>query len=238
MTNHTPSTWFITGASSGIGLALALAAAGRGDNVVALARDVTALGRLADQHGDRALVLSADVRRQTDVDDAVSRALASFSSIDIVANNAGYGLFGAVEESTDEQVRGIFDTNVFGAVRVTTAFLPALSASAQPMIVNVTSSIGSLTKSADPDDEFTAYPQDVYRASKAALNMFTVQYAKAFPAMRINCVDPGLTRTDMMGGQVGQPVPDAAAAVARVVQLGPTGPTGQFFGPDGGVVPW
>lgn len=105
------------------------------------------------------------------------------------------------------------------------------------MVVNVTSSIGSLAKSADPDDEFNAYPQDVYRASKAALNMFTVQYAKAYPAMRINCVDPGLTATDMMGGQVGQPPAQAAAIVAKVALLGPDGPTGQFLGADG-VVPW
>jgi NAD(P)-dependent dehydrogenase (short-subunit alcohol dehydrogenase family) len=104
-------------------------------------------------------------------------------------------------------------------------------------VVNVTSSIGSLAKSADPNDEFNAYPQDVYRASKAALNMFTVQYAKAYPAMRINCVDPGLTATDMMGGQVGQPPAQAAATVARVALLGPDGPTGQFLGAEG-VVPW
>ncbi len=127
-TDTTPSTWFITGASSGIGLALAGAAAGRGDNVVALARDVAALGTLVDEHGDRVLALAVDVRRRAEVDEAASRAVAAFGRIDVVANNAGYGLFGAVEESTDEQARAIFDTNVFGVLNVLRATLPVLRA--------------------------------------------------------------------------------------------------------------
>ena len=128
MTQPTPSTWFITGASSGIGLALAQAAAGRGDNVVALAREVASLRTLVEEHGPRVLAVSADVRRPTEVDDAVARAVEAFGRIDVVANNAGYGLFGAVEESTDEQARGIFDTNVFGVLNVLRATLPVLRA--------------------------------------------------------------------------------------------------------------
>jgi NAD(P)-dependent dehydrogenase (short-subunit alcohol dehydrogenase family) len=120
------STWLITGASSGIGFALARAAAARGDNVVAVARDVTPLGTLVDDHGARVLALPVDVRRQAEVEDAVSRAVAAFGRIDVVANNAGYGLFGAVEESTDQQARGIFDTNVFGVLNVLRATLPVL----------------------------------------------------------------------------------------------------------------
>jgi short-subunit dehydrogenase len=125
---NTPSTWLITGASSGIGHALAHAAADRGDNVVALSRDVSALRTLEGAHGGRVLVLATDVRKQRDVDDAVSRAVAAFGRIDVVANNAGYGLFGAVEESTDEQARAIFDTNVFGLLHVLRATLPVMRA--------------------------------------------------------------------------------------------------------------
>lgn len=121
-------TWFITGGSSGIGQALARAAAGRGDNVVALARDVTPLAALVDEHGDRVLALAVDVRRQTEVEQAVSRAVEAFGRIDVVANNAGYGVFGAVEEVTDAQARGIFDTNVFGVLNVLRATLPVLRA--------------------------------------------------------------------------------------------------------------
>jgi NAD(P)-dependent dehydrogenase (short-subunit alcohol dehydrogenase family) len=126
MTGHTSRTWLITGASSGIGFALARAAAARGDNVVAVARDVTPLGTLVDDHGARVLALPVDVRRQAEVKYAVSRAVAAFGRIDVVANNAGYGLFGAVEESTDKQARGIFDTNVFGVLNVLRATLPVL----------------------------------------------------------------------------------------------------------------
>ncbi len=125
-TGRPRSTWLITGASSGIGFALARAAAARGDNVVAVARDVTPLGTLVDDHGARVLVLPVDVRRQAEVEDAVARAVAAFGRIDVVANNAGYGLFGAVEESTDQQARGIFDTNVFGVLNVLRATLPVL----------------------------------------------------------------------------------------------------------------
>ena len=128
MGHDTSPTWFITGASSGIGLALAQAAADRGDNVVALARDVAPLRSLEGAHEGRVLAVQADVRRQTDVQDAVSEAVASFGRIDVVANNAGYGLFGAVEESTDEQARAVFDTNVFGLLHVLRATLPVLRA--------------------------------------------------------------------------------------------------------------
>ena len=127
-TNRTSCTWFITGASSGIGLALARAAAGRGDNVAAVARNVGSLGGLVDEHGARVLALPVDVRRPAEVADAVSRTVEAFGRIDVVANNAGYGLFGAVEESTDEQARGIFDTNVFGVLNVLRATLPVLRA--------------------------------------------------------------------------------------------------------------
>jgi NADP-dependent 3-hydroxy acid dehydrogenase YdfG len=128
MSNTVPSTWFITGASSGIGLALAGSAAGRGDNVVALARDVASLGTLVDEQGARVLALAVDVRRQAEVEHAVARAVEAFGRIDVVANNAGYGLFGAVEEATDEQARDIFDTNVFGVLNVLRATLPVLRA--------------------------------------------------------------------------------------------------------------
>ena len=127
-TEPTHRSWLVTGASSGIGLALARAAADRGDDVVALARDTGPLGRLVEDHGARVLALPADVRRQADVDDAVARAVEVFGRIDVVANNAGYGVFGAVEESTDEQARGIFDTNVFGVLNVLRATLPVLRA--------------------------------------------------------------------------------------------------------------
>ena len=119
---------FISGASSGIGLALAQAAGRRGDNVVALARRPENLTPLTDEFGDRVLTDSVDVADQGQVERAVSAAVARFGRIDVVANNAGYGVFGAVEEATDAQARGIFDTNVHGVLNVLRATLPTLRA--------------------------------------------------------------------------------------------------------------
>lgn len=128
MTTSLARTWFITGASSGIGLALTEAALDRGDNVVAVARNVAALKALIDEHGVRILAVPADVRSEADIAGAVSRALDAFGRIDVVANNAGYGVFGAVEEVSEEQARGIFDTNVFGVLNVLRVTLPVLRA--------------------------------------------------------------------------------------------------------------
>jgi NAD(P)-dependent dehydrogenase (short-subunit alcohol dehydrogenase family) len=142
MTDHTPRTWFITGASSGIGLSLARAAASRGENVVALARHMESRRALIDEHGGRVLALSSDVRIPREVEDAVSRAVQAFGRIDVVANNAGYGVFGAVEEVSDEQARGIFDTNVFGVLNVLRATLPVLRAQGRGHIVQGSSYYG------------------------------------------------------------------------------------------------
>lgn len=199
------------------------------------------LGCRDKERGERAAAEMGGrfVRLDVTDDASVRAAAATVGRLDVLVNNAGVLEPPThIADLTSEIVQRVFDANVFGVVRVTNAFLPVLARSARPAVVNVTSAIGSLSKSADPGDEFTSYPQDVYRASKAALNMFTVQYAKAFPAVRFNCVDPGLTRTDMMGGRVGQPVAEAAAIVAGVALLGPEGPTGRFLGAEGVVVPW
>ena len=126
MSGSRPLTFFITGASSGIGFALSRAAAERDDNVIAIARDVEAVAALADDHPSRVLALGCDVRDETQVANAVAQAISRFSQIDVVHNNAGYGVFGAVEEVSDELARGIFDTNVFGVLNVLRATLPAL----------------------------------------------------------------------------------------------------------------
>jgi NAD(P)-dependent dehydrogenase (short-subunit alcohol dehydrogenase family) len=128
MTTSGTKTWFITGATSGIGRELTLAALGRGDNVAALARTIDGLADLAGQFPGTLLTLSVDVRDEAAVRAAVQRTVAAFGRIDVVANNAGYGLFGAVEEASDAQARAIFDTNVFGVLNVLRATLPALRA--------------------------------------------------------------------------------------------------------------
>jgi NAD(P)-dependent dehydrogenase (short-subunit alcohol dehydrogenase family) len=125
MATGNPRVWFITGASSGIGRELARQALEAGEAVAATSRNVS---DLAGQLGkpDLLLTVSADVRDEAAVRAAVSETVSRFGRIDVVANNAGYGLFGAVEEAADSQARAIFDTNVFGALNVLRAVLPVL----------------------------------------------------------------------------------------------------------------
>lgn len=121
-----PRTWFITGASSGIGRALARAALDRGDRVAGVARTAGSLDGLAADFPATFRGLGADVRDEDAVRAAVDAAVSAFGRIDLVANNAGYGLFGAVEEASDAQARAVFDTNVFGVLNVLRAVLPVL----------------------------------------------------------------------------------------------------------------
>ncbi|MFD8508893.1 SDR family NAD(P)-dependent oxidoreductase [Streptomyces sp. NPDC059687] len=129
MTHKSQSpTWLITGATSGIGRELTAQALEAGENVAALSRSTASLKDLQAAHPDRLLLIDTDVRDQAAVTTAVEQAVDRFGRIDVVANNAGYGLFGAVEEATDEQARAIFDTNVFGVLNVLRATLPVLRA--------------------------------------------------------------------------------------------------------------
>jgi NAD(P)-dependent dehydrogenase (short-subunit alcohol dehydrogenase family) len=140
-------------------------------------------------------------------------------------------------EVTAEQMRTLFETNVFGPVRVTHAFLPLLRRSAAPVVVNVSSGLASITRLADPADPAYGYPGVAYPASKAAVNMLTVQYAKAFPEMRINAVEPGFTATDLNGRTGTQTVEEGAEIIVRMAQVGPDGPTGGYFD-AAGPLPW
>jgi NAD(P)-dependent dehydrogenase (short-subunit alcohol dehydrogenase family) len=134
-------------------------------------------------------------------------------------------------------MRAVYETNVFGAVRVLHAFLPLLEKSAAPVVVNVSSGLGSLGLAADPGGPWSGFVFPVYSSSKAALNMLTVQYAAALPGMRINSVDPGFTATDFNAHRGTQTVEEGAAAIVRHALIGPDGPTGGFYGASG-ARPW
>jgi NAD(P)-dependent dehydrogenase (short-subunit alcohol dehydrogenase family) len=159
-------------------------------------------------------------------------------SLDVLVNNAGIaGGRTAPGDVTADVLRPLYETNVFGVVRVTHAFLPLLRASAEPVIVNVSSGLGSLSRATDPLAMESSFPAVAYGSAKAAVNMITVQYAKAFPAIRINCVDPGYTATDLNGFAGTQTVPEGAAIIVRMARLGADGPTGRYADRNG-TVPW
>ena len=156
-------TWFITGASRGFGRVWTTAALERGDRVAATARDTTTLTELVARFGDALLPIQLDVTDRAAGIAAVQTAHHRFGRLDVVVNNAGYGHFGAVEETTDDEARAQLETNFFGALWITQAAIPLLHEQGSGHIVQV-SSIGGVT----------AFPNlGVYNASKWALEGLT-----------------------------------------------------------------
>jgi len=135
-------TWFITGTSRGFGRVWTEAALGRGDRVVATARDASALDDLVAQHGDRVLPLPLDITDRKAVFAAVQRGASHFGDIDVLVHNAGFGSMGTIEEISEAQAREQFDTNVFGALSVLQAIAPIMREQGHGHIVAVSSQLG------------------------------------------------------------------------------------------------
>ena len=131
----------------------------------------------------------------------------------------------------------VYDTNVFGVVRVTHAMLPLLERSKSPVVVNVSSGMGSLTVTTDPERLESTFTGLAYPSSKTALNMLTSQYAKAYPRVRINAVDPGYTATDLNGHRGTKTVEEGADVIVQMSTITSDGPTGIFVD-HAGRVPW
>ncbi|MFF5498395.1 SDR family oxidoreductase [Streptomyces aquilus] len=234
------TTTLITGANKGLGFETARRLVAAGHTVYVGARDADRGRRAAEQLGARFVQLDV-------TDDASVRAAAKTveaeGGLDVLVNNAGIEVRGpdnvipTAADTTADEMRTVFETNVFGVVRVTHAFLPLLQRSAAPVVVNVSSGLASLTALSDPDSPAHFYQAIAYPASKTTVNMITVQYAKAFPGMRINAVEPGFTATDLNGRTGTQSVEEGAEIIVRMARLGPDGPTGGYFDAKGSL-PW
>lgn len=171
-------------------------------------------------------------------DASVAAAADTVGDLDVLVNNAGVsGGLAVPADVTADLMRTVFDTNVFGVVRVTRAFLPALQRSTAAAVVNVSSGLGSSTLATDPASIANRYQLLAYSSAKAAVNMLTVQYAKAFPGIRVTSVDPGFTSTDFNGHRGVQTVEEGVQAIVAAVLRGPDGPTGTFVD-RAGPVPW
>src|SRR4051794_36232423 len=183
--------WFITGTSKGFGRVWAEAALERGDRVAATARDVSTLDDLVERYGENVLPIALDVTDKPTVDAAVAAAYDRFGALDVVINNAGYGLFGAIEELTEEQARAQIETNLFGALWVTKAALPIMREQGSGHIIQV-SSIGGVN----------AFPLlGLYHASKWGLEGFSQALAaevKGF-GIHVTLVEPTGYDTDWRG---------------------------------------
>lgn len=232
------TTTLITGANKGLGRETARQLLAAGHTVYLGARDEERGRAAADELGARFVRL--DVTDDASVAAAAAR-LAADGGLDVLVNNAGVegrlpdnGIV-APQDTSADTLREIFDTNVLGLMRVTHAFLPLLQRSAAPVVVNVSSGLGSLSGLADPHSATHFYPGIAYPTSKAAVNAITIQLAKAFPALRVNAVDPGYTSTDLNGRTGTQTVEEGAAIIVRMARIGADGPTGTFVSAHGPV---
>jgi NAD(P)-dependent dehydrogenase (short-subunit alcohol dehydrogenase family) len=232
------TTTLITGANKGLGFETARRLVAAGHTVYIGSRNAERGHRAAEHLGARAVLI--DVTDDSSVA-AAAKTVEADGGLDVLINNAGievHAADGAVigaGDLTADVMREVFETNGFGVVRVTHTFLPLLQRSSTPVVVNVSSGLGSLTRLASPDGP--NYPGVAYPASKTAVNMITVQYAKAFPRMRINAVEPGYTATDLNSRRGTQTVEEGAEIIVRMAQVPPDGSTGGYFAVSG-PLPW
>ncbi|MCA3560911.1 MAG: SDR family oxidoreductase [Aestuariivirga sp.] len=183
--------WFITGASSGFGRGVLERILDNGDRAVAVARNTGPLDALAKRHVDRLLVLTADVRVTADVEAAVAKAGQRFGRIDILLNNAGHGLFGGIEEVTEADLQNVFETNVFGAMRLVRAVLPVMRAQGAGHIINISSAVGH-----------ASWPfGGAYAATKHAIEAPSeaLQAEVAPLGIRVTVINPGYFATGFAG---------------------------------------
>jgi NAD(P)-dependent dehydrogenase (short-subunit alcohol dehydrogenase family) len=199
--------WFITGTSKGFGRVWAEAALARGDCVAATARDLKTLGPLVDRYGDHVAPMALDVTDKSAVAKAVSDAHGRFGRLDVVINNAGYGLFGAIEEISETDARAQIETNLFGALWVTQAVLPIMRAQGSGHILQV-SSIGGVN----------AFPTvGLYHASKWGLEGFSQSLAAEVAGfgIKVTLIEPGGYATDWGGASAKRATPMPAYDGAR-----------------------
>jgi len=226
----TTSTALVTGANKGIGKQIARQLVAAGLSVYVGSRDAERGQRTVDEIGPGARLLVLDVTDATSIAEAASHV----DDLDILVNNAGIsGEFDPGAPVDVDSMRRIYETNVFGVVAVTNAFLPTLRRSAHPRIVNISSGTGSLTWSAGPDRQFPP---------KTALNALTAFYADdlAGAGFKVNALAPGLRATDLnarAAASDGDPA-EAAIGAVRLALLPDDGPNGRFISWDGSDVPW
>ncbi len=218
---------FITGANKGLGYETARRLIEQGHTVVLGARDGERGTAAAAELGAR--FVRIDVTDDASVAAAAADVERHEGVLDVLINNAGIpGPYGDPTALTGGEVLAVLDVNVAGVVRTTTAFLPLLRRSADPVVVNVSSGMGSLAATHDPARPESKVIYPAYTASKAALTMLTTQYAKALTDIRINAADPGYTATEFNGYSGPQTVTEGTDAIVGLATEGPGRGSGRF----------
>jgi NAD(P)-dependent dehydrogenase (short-subunit alcohol dehydrogenase family) len=214
----------VTGANKGLGYETARQLIERGHTVYLGARDVAGGEAAASRLGGQFVPL--DVTDDASVEAALGVMAERHGYLDVLVNNAGIS---TTAEVTGPVALKVFDTNAIGLIRVTQAALPLLEQSENPVVVNVSSALGSFWAVTNPERRQFHFPSIIYGSSKAAVSMLTVQYAKSLPGIKFNAVEPGFTATDLTPfSGAGQPVEKGAEVIVRMATIGHDGPTGTF----------
>ncbi|MBO2008216.1 SDR family oxidoreductase [Hymenobacter negativus] len=240
----------VTGANKGIGLEVAKRLAQHGFFVYLGSRNLESGEAAVRQLNGLGLTALEAVQLDVTSPESIWAARAAIGVktpvLDVLVNNAGIsgGQPQAALHATLEQFRAVFETNVFGVASVTQAFIDLLQQAQQPRIVNVSTAMASLSLYADLDNPNFAFRVPVYQASKAALNMYTINLAHELrgTAFKVNAVCPGYTQTDFTSHQGTSTVAEAGERILKYALLGPDGPTGQYFSeeyfPAPATCPW
>lgn len=244
-------TVLITGANKSIGFESARQMLRQGYYVYLGSRNLAngqdAVEKLKSEGFSNAEALQIDVTNQESVNSARAEIGKKIAILDVLINNAGISGT-APQKALDAEIdnfKDVFETNVYGVVRVTQAFVDLLKKSPEPRIVMVSSSVGSLALQSDPNWQFYDHAKfAVYSSSKSALNMYTVTLAYELrdTPFKVNAIDPGYTKTDFNNNQGFGTVEDAAARIVKYALIDNNGPTGKYISeetnPDSGQIPW
>jgi len=248
---HGKPVALVTGANKGIGLQIAKDLAARGFTVVVGSRDLEQGEAAAESVAADASALQLEVTNQASIAAAAERIRKEFGRLDVLVNNAGIAHAGKPGRSLAElvksgrmgvasldEIRAVFETNVFGVIAVTQAMLPLLREAPAARIVNVSSSTGSLTLNSNPADRRRAM-FGTYSSSKTALNAITLAFALDLEStgIKVNAACPGFTATDLNNFEGTRTVEQAAREPVRLALLGPDGPTGTYSD-ENGPLPW
>jgi NAD(P)-dependent dehydrogenase (short-subunit alcohol dehydrogenase family) len=243
----------VTGANQGVGLQVAKELVANGLTVLVGSRSAERGLAAAKEIGAGAVALQLDVTDAASISAAANRIQTDFGHLDLLVNNAAisntskgssslqdYAKRSRASTASLDEVRAVWETNVFGALAVYQAMLPLLRKSPDARIVNVSSGLGSLTANADPAYLYHAMFGPIYPASKAALNAMTLAMMIELEStnIKVNLVSPAFTKTNLNGYAGTESVEDGSREVVRVALLGPDGPTGTFTQWENHPIPW
>jgi NAD(P)-dependent dehydrogenase (short-subunit alcohol dehydrogenase family) len=245
----------VTGANQGVGLQVAKELAAKNITVLVGSRNLARGEEAVKTIKGDARALQLDVTDRISIAAAAERIRKEFGRLDVLVNNAAisntrkvqnglslqeYAKISLASNASLDEVRAVWETNVFGALAVYQAMLPLLRLSSDARIVNVSSGVGSLTTNANPAFPYHKFYGPIYPASKAALNAITLAIMVELEStgIKVNLVSPGFTKTNLNGYEGTESVEDGSREVVRVALLGPDGPTGTFTRWEKADIPW